>query len=84
MAASGSYLDLGRAPYILDGVKYIDPVSLVTTQAKSVVGVLTTTDPDNAGVADAQAHYNYSFVNQARALVPPICRLLHHGLCFRV
>ena len=27
-SASGSYLDLGRAPYALYGVKYIDLVSL--------------------------------------------------------
>ena len=27
-AASASQLDLGRAPYALHGVKYIDPVSL--------------------------------------------------------
>ena len=31
-AASGSHLDLSRAPYVLYGVKYIDSVSLARFQ----------------------------------------------------
>ena len=35
--ASGSHLDLGRAPYMLYGVKYIDRVSLDVPRAASHV-----------------------------------------------
>ena len=34
MSASGSHLDLDRAPYVLYGVKYIDPVSLVPVSGR--------------------------------------------------
>ena len=35
ITASGSHLDLGRAPYALYGVKYIDLVSLLTTASRT-------------------------------------------------
>ena len=36
--ASDSHLDLGRAPYIVYGVNYIDPVSLAQEQEAKLAG----------------------------------------------
>ena len=35
LTCSGSHLDLRRAPYVLHGVKYIDPVSLAHFSGKN-------------------------------------------------
>ena len=47
LQASASHLDLSRAPYVLYGVKFIDPVSLAVVAKQTYVAAYTEEDEED-------------------------------------
>ena len=75
--ACGQSLDLSRAPYVLYGVKYIDPVSLAHFSGPvKIEGLFAELDAPDEYYIDREQAVLYLFYNATSGVPPPGNRTL--------